>query len=93
MEVDSDKADKRVTVNGIVGLYLQSKTNGNRLFFACSGYGYGTSWNYRGSYGYYWSASFYSARDARSLSFYSGGVNPQYSSYRYYGFAVRPVQH
>ena len=91
-EVDTDKADKRVTVNGIVGLYLQSKTNGNRLFFAASGYGAGSSWGYRGADGYYWSASFYSARYARRLSFSSGGVYPQGNISRYYGFAVRAVQ-
>ena len=91
-EIPAATTDKRVTVNGIVGLYLQSKTNGNRLFFACSGFGNGSSWSGRGSYGFYWSASFSSARNARYLSFYSGGVNPQYDNYRYYGFAVRPVQ-
>lgn len=91
-EISTDTTDKRVTVNGIVGLYLQSKTNGNRLFFACSGYGSGTSWSYRGSGGYYWSASFSSARFARNLYFYSGGVHPQYNDLRCYGFVVRPVQ-
>ena len=90
-EVSAGTPDKRVTVNGVVGLYLQSKINGNRLFFACSGNGLGTSWDSRGSLGYYWSASFYSARDARRLYFYSGGVSPQID-FRYYGFAVRPVQ-
>jgi len=84
--------DKRVTVNGVVGLYLQSKNNGNRLFFACSGGGNGSSWRSRGSSGSYWSASFYSARNARDLHFSSGGVNPQYNDNRYGGFAVRPVQ-
>ena len=91
-EVDTSKADKRVTVNGIVGLYLQSKTNGNRLFFACSGYGYGSSWSNRGAYGNYWSASFGSSRSARFLIFSSGGVYPQSSDNRYYGFSVRAVQ-
>lgn len=91
-EVDTTKADKRVTVNGILGLYLQSKINGNRLFFACSGSGYGSSWSHRGSYGSYWSRSFSSARSARGLNFNSGGVGPQNSSLRYDGFAVRPVQ-
>ena len=91
-EISAGTADKRVTVNGIVGLYLQSKINGNRLFFACSGNGDGTSWNNRGSGGLYWSASFNSARHARNLYFFSGGVYPQYSNYRYDGFAVRPVQ-
>ena len=84
--------DKRVTVNGVLGLYIESTINGNRLFFSCSGYGAGTSRGNRGSYGFYWSGTFYSARLARSLLFYSGGVNPQNDSNRYDGFAVRAVQ-
>jgi hypothetical protein len=91
-EVDTTKADKRVSVNGVLGLYIQSKINGARLFFSCSGYGFGRSWYYRGSYGRYWSSTFFSARDARFLSFNSGGVFPQSNSGRYYGFALRPVQ-
>ena len=91
-EVDTTKTDKRVTVNGIVGLYIESKLNGARLFFSCSGNGYGRSWSYRGSYGYYWSSTWNSARFARYLIFYSGGVNPQSSNDRYRGFALRPVQ-
>ena len=90
--IDAGTTDKRVTVNGIVGIYLKSKLNGNLLFFACSGYGDGSSWYYRGSSGDYWSASFYSAVYARRLYFYSGGVNPQRNDYRCDGFAVRPVQ-
>ena len=91
-EVDTTKTDKRVTVNGVMGLYIQSKLNGARLFFSCSGYGHGRSWYNRGSYGHYWSSTWGSARYARVLFFYSGGVNPQSNSYRYYGRAVRPVQ-
>ena len=91
-EVDTTKTDKRVSVNGVMGLYIQSKINGARLFFSCSGYGYGRSWSLRGSYGYYWSSTWLSARSARYLSFLSGGVSPQGSSGRYVGFALRPVQ-
>jgi uncharacterized protein (TIGR02145 family) len=91
--IDAGTTDKRVTVNGVLGIYLKSKNNGNLLFFACSGLGNGTSWSNRGSSGYYWSASFYSARNAYNLYFVSGGVGPQGNNYgRYYGFAVRPVQ-
>ena len=64
-----------------------------KLFFACSGNGTGTSWNNRGSNGYYWSSSFNSARNAYNLNFNSGGVTPQNNNNRYNGFAVRPVQH
>ena len=82
----------RKNIHGVNGYLVVSKINGNSLFFACSGYGNGTSWDYRGSLGYYWSASFYSARGARILSFNSGGVYPQNGYNRCYGFAVRPVQ-
>ena len=91
-EVDTTKTDKRVNVNGVMGLYMESRINGARLFFSCSGNGNGRSWYNRGSYGYYWSSTFYSARYARNLFFNSGGVNPQDNYSRYYGFALRPVQ-
>ncbi len=90
--IDAATTNKLVTVNGVVGLYLKSKNNGNLLFFACSGLGGGTSWNARGSLGYYWSSSFSSARGARLLRFSSGGVSPQGNDNRYNGFAVRAVQ-
>lgn len=89
--IDAGTTDKRVTVNGVIGIYLKSKINGNLLFFACSGFGDGASWNGRGSSGYFWSASFSSARNAYNLYFGSSGVNPQSSNSRGRGFAVRPV--
>ena len=92
MELDKYCKHEWVEQNGYYGMRFTSNVNGNSIFFAASGLGYGSSWNYRGSGGYYWSASFSSARDARSLSFSSGGVDPQDDYYRYYGFAVRAVQ-
>ena len=80
------------TDDGYNGVRFTSRINGKSIFFAASGYGAGSSWYSRGAYGLYWSASFYSARLARYLYFSSGGVSPQDSNYRYYGFAVRPVQ-
>ena len=91
-EVDTTKTDKRVNVNGVMGLYLESRINGARLFFSCSGNGNGRSWNNRGANGNYWSSTFNSARNARNLNFNSGGVNPQNNNNRYNGFALRPVQ-
>ena len=91
-EVDTTKTDKLVSVNDVMGLYIQSKLNGARLFFSCSGYGNGRSWSYRGTRGYYWSSTWNSARYARYLVFYSGGVYPHYDNPRYSGFALRPVQ-
>jgi hypothetical protein len=90
--IETTQANKLVTVNGVVGILLKSKNNSRMLFFPCSGYGNGQSWSVRGSNGYYWSSSLYSATNGRYLDFGSGGVYPQYSNYRFYGFSVRPVQ-
>ena len=90
--IDAATTNKLVTVNSITGIYLKSKINGNLLFFPCSGYGNGQSWNYRAGIGYFWSSSLYSATYGRSLYFYSGGVNPQNTNNRFVGFSVRPVQ-
>lgn len=91
-EVDTTKTDKIVTVNGVLGLYIQSKINGARLFFSCSGYGAGTTWSKHASVGDYWSGTLSSARNARVLYFKSGGVRPGVNSDRYSGNAVRAVQ-
>jgi uncharacterized protein (TIGR02145 family) len=91
-EVGTTKNDKRVTVNGVRGLYLESTINGARLFFSCSGSGNGSTLNNRESRGYYWSSTFNSARDAQSLRISSGSVNPQNYNPRYSGYAVRAVQ-
>lgn len=89
--IDEGTTDKRVTVNGVLGIYLKSKINGNLLFFACAGYGNGTNWQYRGSSGYYWSASIDTTRFAYGLNFGAGSVRPLSEDNRYNGFPVRPV--
>jgi len=92
--IDAGTANKLVTVNSIVGIYLKSKTNGNLLFFPCSGDGYGASWSNRTTVGYYWSGSLASdATQGLSLHFYSGGVYPQGADNRFNGFTGRAVQH
>lgn len=89
--VSGSANDKRIMMNGIVGLRLRSKINGNVIFFPASGNGDGTSWNNRGANGYSWSSSWNSSRNARYFYFYSGDVRPQYTGSRYFGFPVRPV--
>lgn len=91
IEVDTTKTDKRVNVNGVLGLYLESKINGARLFFSCSGCGTERSWSNRGNNGLYWSSTEYSARDAQSLIISNGGVSSQYHGNRYFGFTWRPI--
>ena len=85
--------NKLVTVNGIVGIYLRSKINGNHLFFPCSGLGSGTSWAGRTEYGVYWSSSINPSNSDKALDLHpkSTGVFPQYEHYRFLGFTGRPV--
>lgn len=89
--IDSGTSDKRVTVNGVVGIYLKSKINGALLFFACSGVGVGTNWYYRGASGNYLSTTFVSLRSGYSLSYSSDSVVPNSITNRYYGLPIRPV--
>ena len=91
-DIAAETTNKLVTISGIVGIRLKSIANGNVIFFPCSGYGYGQSWNYRGSHGNYWSRSLYSQPYGRDLNFNSGGVSPQYYNGRLHGFTRRAVQ-
>ena len=85
---DSEWTDE----DGVAGRRFTSRINGNSIFFPASGDRYGTGLNYRGSDGYYWSASLYSQTHGYRLYFNSGGVNPAGTSHRFYGFSVRAVQ-
>lgn len=91
IEVDTTRTDKRVTVNGVMGIYLKSTINGARLFLPCSGYGDGRSWRSRMTNGYNWSSTFISTRYARAFNSSSGGVSPQSSRGRNTGFTIRPI--
>lgn len=90
-EIPAETTSKIIAMSGVLGIYLQSKVNGNRLFFSASGDGDGVSWDRRGANGYYWSSSFYSPRDARGLYFGNGGVIPRGISNRADGFPIRAV--
>lgn len=91
IEIDGAVKDKRVTVNGILGIYLQSKINAVRLFLPCTGYGQGTGRFSSGSLGYYWSSSWFSDKDAQILYFAGASVNPQSYRNRCRGYAIRPI--
>ena len=85
---DSEWTDE----DGVAGRRFTSRINGNSIFFPASGYYGGTSLYYRGTYGNYWSSTWYSEAGARNLYFNSTGVNPQNNYRRRYGFTVRAVQ-
>ena len=90
-EVDTTKSDKRVSVNGVMGIYIQSKLNGARMFFPCTGRGGGRSWVLSGISGYYWSRTYNSVRYARRLYFANTGVATARFEFRHFGFALRPL--
>lgn len=70
--------------------YLLTGPNGNTIFLPAAGSRSGTSVGGAGLDGHYWSSSPYStATYAYGVSFHAGGVYPQISGYRFYGFSVR----
>ena len=85
-------ADKRITMNGIIGIRLRSKINGNTLFFPACGYGSNGIWNERGQQIKYPSSVFGSSSYCRGLLFTETIAQKDYSMTRNRGYAIRPVQ-
>jgi len=81
------------TINGVYGRKITSKSNLKSIFLPAAGYRTGTSLNYTGSSGGYWSRSLstgYSYSGYR-LNFNSSNVDTG-SVERYCGRSVRPVR-
>ena len=91
-ELNSNCDSEWTDEDGVAGRRFTSRINGNSVFFPASGDYNGTSLNYRGTYGVYWSSSFSSASSAYILIFNSSNVNPANYDGRRYGFSVRAVQ-
>ena len=80
------------TLGGHNGGYLiTSKANGISLFFAAAGRYYIGTLSNAGDDGYYWSSTPLDSYNAYILYFNSGNITTG-SSYRIYGYSVRPVQ-
>ena len=98
IELDDNCSHKWTINNGVPGMLFTSIHNGNSIFLPAAGYSwfddneYGPTLYYRGSLGFYWSSSYYSATSAYNLCFSSSEVNPQNSNRRRIGFTVRAVQ-
>lgn len=75
---------------GVKGRVITSKSNGNSIFLPAVGRGMGSSIASVGSLGYYWSASYYSSRNALYLAINPGGIYTSYQE-RIYGLSVRGV--
>ena len=64
--------------------------DGNSIFLPAAGYYDGSSLNYDGGFGIYWSSTLYDKDCAYYLAFGSVAKHMYYGT-RYYGFTVRPV--
>ena len=91
-ELNSNCDSEWTDEDGVAGRRFASRINGNSIFFPALGNYDGTSLNYRGSYGNYWSSSYVSATSAYDLYFNSSDVNPANYYFRRCGFTARAVQ-
>ena len=91
-ELNSNCDSEWTDEDGVAGRRFTSRINGNSIFFPASGDYDGTTLHNRGSLGYYWSSSYYSATYAYNLNFYSGNVSPASHDHRRLGFTARAVQ-
>lgn len=89
--MDESITNKVITLNGIVGIWMQSKINGNKLFMSCSGLGADRNWSNYGNIGYYWLQNYVNERYAYSV-YVIGSVSISTANSRYNGFPIRPVQ-
>lgn len=80
------------TYNGVEGNKVTGP-NGNNIFLPGAGYRYGTSIDYNGPYGYYWSSAFGGSNSNYAVYlFFPNGCLYWLTSYSCsYGYSVRPV--
>lgn len=80
------------TQGGKNGYKVISKRNGNSIFLPAAGYRNGTSPNFDGSRGYYWSSTPYASGTCYAYTlFFNSSYRYTYWYYRSYGRSVRPV--
>lgn len=85
------EADKLITIDGVVGIRLRSKINGNILFFAACGYGTNSDLMDDSQQGVYWVSSLQGESTASRLFFRSIGVTLASPFGRFHGCTVRPI--
>ena len=81
------------TENGVNGYKVTSKSNSNSIFLPAAGYRHGSSFDYAGSKGVYWSSSLDrgNSSSAYDLNFDSSNVRRGFDCARSFGRSVRPV--
>lgn len=72
--------------------YKVTCPNGNSIFLPATGWRYGTSLDYAGDFGNYWSSTPYGSNSQSAYYlFFSSGYHYVYGNYRFDGQSVRPV--
>ncbi|MCQ2196744.1 MAG: hypothetical protein MJZ60_04385 [Bacteroidaceae bacterium] len=81
--------------NGVMGLKITSKSNGNSIFLPAPGFRYNSGTMLKGTYGGYWSSQISASASYNATSFVFGQSTPvdaKNTDYRYYGQSIRPVR-
>lgn len=81
-------------VNGVNGYVVRGRGaySSASIFLPCAGYGYGTSLNKAGSYGYYWSSVPYSDTYFACYIYFYSSYRYTGAFYRNSGHSVRPLK-
>ena len=88
----ANSAEASFSSNTITASQWSALEQHGAVFLPAAGRRNGTSVGGVGSYGYYWSASYYNSGYAYYVWFYDSSLYPRNSYYRYYGHSVRLVR-
>lgn len=80
----------RTNLEGVAGVKITSKKNGNSIFLPYSGYIHASDIDYQSAAGLYWSSTFISDRQNRAYYLTIGDVSGYWSNVTT-GFKIRPV--
>ena len=83
------------TVNGVAGMEVKSKINGNSIFLPAAGYQHKSSVEWAGTFGFFWSRTKATYYDGYYMDIFSSGSSSGIETYhgsRDKGHSVRPVR-
>ena len=83
------------TVNGVAGMEVKSKINGNSIFLPAAGYQYESSVEWAGTFGFFSSRTKAPYYDGYYMDIFSSGSSSGIETYhgsRFMGHSVRPVR-
>lgn len=90
--IPASQTNKIININGVNGIYLQSKINNNRIFFSLCGIGNDSSRSSANNGGCYWSSTYKNERWSDNLYIDSNIIRYDYYDRRCSGMTIRPVR-